>query len=75
MILNDVKAECLTRAVVMFKALAELGVALQEEARGGGGFGGMGEGGMEEEVGGGGGAPGEWRGDGVAGGWGGVWVE
>ena len=50
MILNDVKPECLTRAVVMFKALAELGVALQEEASGGGGFGGMGEGGGEDEV-------------------------
>lgn len=33
MILNDVKAECLTRAVIMFKALAELGIILQEAAR------------------------------------------
>eukprot|EP00624_Nannochloropsis_granulata_P003089 evm.model.NODE_25722_length_19825_cov_36.388348.1 len=48
MILNDVKPECLTRAVVMFKALAELGVALQEEARSGGGFGGIGDGELEE---------------------------
>lgn len=37
LILNDVKAECLTRAVVMFKALAELGATLKQAAAAKGG--------------------------------------